>query len=78
MDRSVPCAVFAARSGSSATALVCSSAGLRNGPVECVSLDCPSLYARIKLARHAAAAAAHLERAAPALAAPDHPGTLEW
>ena len=42
-------------------------ADVRDGPVECRSLDCPNLYSRIKLARHAAVAAAHLSRA-----------TLDW
>ena len=44
-----------------------SCAGVRDGPVECRSLDCPNLFSRIKLARHAVAAAAHLSR-----------GTLDW
>ena len=37
-------------------------ADVRDGPVECRNLDCSNLYARIKLARHAATAAAHVER----------------
>jgi hypothetical protein len=38
-------------------------ASVRDGPVECRNLDCAQLYARLKLARHANTAAAHVARA---------------
>jgi DNA polymerase zeta len=38
-------------------------AGVRGGPVECRNLDCPQLYARIKLERQLHAATEHLTRA---------------